>query len=241
MVEPSGTCPAAGPQWLVVALLLAVVAVVLVSRPWAADGGDPAGRGDRHPGDRHTGGRTTEPRRRLHPVLEPRSGARVRSRPTTRSVDEVSPWTYTIGPDGSVVSAVPPQDTATAAATMARLRGLGVPVMPSVSNMVDGDFSYDAVAPVLHDPATTARNIDSMTRLAVTGNYAGIDLDYEELRGGRPGSVLRVRHPARGLAARRGQAALGRACSRRPTTPARTSATSPRTTRRSAPPRTRCG
>ncbi len=99
-------------------------------------------------------------------------------------VDEISPWIYTIGPNGSVVSAVPPQDTATASATMAKLRLLGVPLMPSVSNMVGGNFSYDAVAPMLHDPATMSRNISSITQLAVSQSYAGIDLDYEELQAG---------------------------------------------------------
>lgn len=100
------------------------------------------------------------------------------------AVDGISPWTYTIGTDGTVVSAVPPNETTAAAATIAGLRALGVPLMPSVSNMVGGEFSYDAVAPVLHDPAATARNIDSITQLAVTQDYAGIDLDYEELQAG---------------------------------------------------------
>ena len=99
-------------------------------------------------------------------------------------VDEVSPWIYTIGPDGDVASAVPHQDVATASATMAALRAQGVPLLPSVSNMVDGGFSYDAVAPVLHDPGTMTRNISSITRLAVSQDYAGIDLDYEELQAG---------------------------------------------------------
>lgn len=103
-------------------------------------------------------------------------------------VDEISPWTYNIGPNGSVASAVPAQDTATANATMTKLRALGVPLMPSVSNMVDGDFSYDAVAPVLHDPTTMSRNISSITQLAVSKNYAGIDLDYEELQAGDRGA-----------------------------------------------------
>lgn len=100
------------------------------------------------------------------------------------AVDEISPWTYGIGPDGSVVSTVPAHDTASANATMAKLRALGIPLMPSVSNMVGGQFSYPAVAPVLHDPATMARNISSITALAVAQGYAGIDLDYEELQGG---------------------------------------------------------
>ncbi|MCD2195927.1 glycosyl hydrolase family 18 protein [Actinomycetospora endophytica] len=100
------------------------------------------------------------------------------------AVGEISPWIYTIGSNGNVTSAVPPQDTATATATMTKLRSLGVPIMPSVSNMVGGDFSYGAVAPVLHDPATMERNISSITQLAVAQNYAGIDLDYEELQGG---------------------------------------------------------
>jgi spore germination protein len=101
-----------------------------------------------------------------------------------RAVDEISPWTYGIGPDGSVVSTVPAQDAATATATMGKLRALDIPLMPSVSNMVGGDFSYDAVAPILHDPATMSRNISSITQLVVSQGYAGIDLDYEELRGG---------------------------------------------------------
>lgn len=99
-------------------------------------------------------------------------------------VDEISPWIYNIGPNGTVASAVPPQDTAAAKATMAQLRALGEPLMPSVSNMVDGDFSYDAVAPVIHDQATMKRNIAGITALAVSQDYAGIDLDYEELRAG---------------------------------------------------------
>lgn len=98
-------------------------------------------------------------------------------------VDEISPWIYNIGPAGAVQSAVPRRDTATANTTMAKLRALGVPLLPSVSNLVGGEFSYDAVAPVLHDPATMERNISSITELAVSQNYAGIDLDYEELQG----------------------------------------------------------
>jgi spore germination protein YaaH len=91
---------------------------------------------------------------------------------------------YNIGPDGSVVSTTPPQDTATANAAMATLRAQNAPIMPSVSNYVGDDFSYDAVAPVLHDPTTMARNIASITGLAVSQNDAGIALDYEELQAG---------------------------------------------------------
>ncbi|NMO92383.1 glycosyl hydrolase family 18 protein [Actinomycetospora sp. TBRC 11914] len=98
-------------------------------------------------------------------------------------IDEISPWVYNLAQNGSVQSAVPRQDTASAAAVMAKLRAMKVPLMPSVSNMVGGDFSYDAVAPVLHDPPTMARNIASITQLAISQDYAGIDLDYEELQG----------------------------------------------------------
>lgn len=97
-------------------------------------------------------------------------------------IDEISPWIYNIGPDGSVVSTTPRQDTATAKTATATLREQNAPIMPSVSNYVGNDFSYDAVAPVLHDPATMSRNIASITQLAVSQNYAGISLDYEELR-----------------------------------------------------------
>ena len=99
-------------------------------------------------------------------------------------IDEISPWVYNIGPDGSVVTTIPPQDTATANAATATLRAQDAPIMPSVSNYAGDDFSYDAVAPVLHDPATMARNIASITQLAVSQNDAGIALDYEELQAG---------------------------------------------------------
>lgn len=99
-------------------------------------------------------------------------------------IDEISPWVYNIGPGGSVVSTTPRQDAATANTATATLRAQNAPILPSVSNYVGNDFSYDAVAPVLHDPATTARNIASITQLAVSQNYAGIALDYEELQAG---------------------------------------------------------
>jgi spore germination protein YaaH len=115
-------------------------------------------------------------------------------------IDEISPWVYNVGPDGSVVSTTPPQDTATVNAAMATLRAQNAPIMPSVSNYVGDDFSYDAVAPVLHDPATMGRNMASITQLAVSQNYAGISLDYEELQAGdRPAFTTFVQQLAASL------------------------------------------
>lgn len=99
-------------------------------------------------------------------------------------VDEVSPWTYGIGPDGTVVSTVPPDEEATARAALERLRATGRPLVPSVSNMVDGQWSTAAVGSVIHDPARTDRHVRALTELAVDQGYAGLDLDYEELRAG---------------------------------------------------------
>lgn len=99
-------------------------------------------------------------------------------------IDEISPWVYNIGPDGSIVPTTPLQDTATANTATASLRAQNAPIMPSVSNFAGDDFSYDAVAPVLHDPATMARNIASITQLVVSQNYAGMALDYEGLQAG---------------------------------------------------------
>lgn len=98
-------------------------------------------------------------------------------------VDEISPWTYGIGPGGSVVSTVPPESTASATAAVERLRATGRPLMPSVSNMVGGEWSTGAVVAMLHDPGLADRHVRALTDLAVSQGYDGLDLDYEELRG----------------------------------------------------------
>lgn len=93
--------------------------------------------------------------------------------------NQVSPWIYRITPDGQIVPQASDQATTTAA--MDRLRTLGQPIVPSISNFTDGQWVYQPVAAMLHDPAAMTRHINDLVALVQREHYAGIDIDYEDL------------------------------------------------------------
>jgi spore germination protein len=65
---------------------------------------------------------------------------------------------------------------------MAQLRRSGVPLVPTIANVTNGRWAYEPVAAMLHDPAAMARHINDVVALVQRENYAGIDIDYEDLR-----------------------------------------------------------
>jgi spore germination protein len=96
---------------------------------------------------------------------------------------EVSPWIYGIAPDGQIVPQVPERAAETTAA-MSRLRALGIPLVPTIANVTDGRWAYQPVAAMLHHPAAMDRHVNDIVSLVTGEGYAGIDLDYEDLRAG---------------------------------------------------------
>jgi spore germination protein len=64
---------------------------------------------------------------------------------------------------------------------MAQLRKLGIPLVPSIANRTNGQWTYEPVANILHDPAAMTRHINDIVTLVQRENYDGIDLDYEDL------------------------------------------------------------
>jgi spore germination protein YaaH len=93
----------------------------------------------------------------------------------------VSPYWYGPARDGSVVLA-DPENTTVDIATVQLLQRRGIRVLPTVTNLQDGDFAPDAVSTLLHDPAAVRRHVRALVALAVDHGYDGIDLDYESLR-----------------------------------------------------------
>jgi spore germination protein YaaH len=65
---------------------------------------------------------------------------------------------------------------------MHRLRSLGIPLVPSIANVTDGRWAYRPVATILHDPAAMAQHIADIVTLVSRDGYAGIDIDYEDLK-----------------------------------------------------------
>ncbi len=97
------------------------------------------------------------------------------------SFNEVSPWIYGIARNGQIVAQVPERAAETAAG-MEQLRRSGIPLVPTIANVTNGRWAYEPVAEMLHDPAVMERHVNDIVALVKREGYAGIDIDYEDLR-----------------------------------------------------------
>lgn len=96
---------------------------------------------------------------------------------------EASPWLYGLDSAGKVVPQYDRGDSAVPTA-LAQLRSAGLPIVPTIANVLDGnDFAYQPIADILHDPTRRAAHIADIVHLVTSNDYAGIDIDYEDLRG----------------------------------------------------------
>jgi spore germination protein YaaH len=100
------------------------------------------------------------------------------------SVNEVSPWVYGLDQEGRLTNQYPLEQTAEVGREIARLREAGIPIVPSLANITDGKWAYEPVAKMLHDPAKRQAHVAEIAELVKREDYAGIDIDYENLHGG---------------------------------------------------------
>ena len=98
-------------------------------------------------------------------------------------VTEASPSIYAIDAAGDVTDQYAPSAAAATAASLAQLRKAGVRLVPTIANVVNGGFTYQPLATILHNPNLAAHNIAAILALVQRQNFAGIDLDYENLHG----------------------------------------------------------
>ena len=99
-------------------------------------------------------------------------------------VNEVSPWMYGLGPDNRIVldSGI---DAAAVHGYLAQLRAERLPIVPTLANVdTQGNWAYQPVARMLHDPALMAQQVSQIVALVQQQHYAGIDIDYEDLHAG---------------------------------------------------------
>jgi len=107
--------------------------------------------------------------------------ASVLSNPHTFS--EMSPWMYGLDRSGQIVPQYPPQEAAAVQAQLARLRAARIPLLPTLANVIGGRWAYQPVITnILHDPAVRASHIAAIVALVQREDYAGIDIDYEDLQ-----------------------------------------------------------
>ena len=153
---------------------------------------------------------------------------------------EVSPWTYGLASSGRIDAQYPPGRTATVNKAIARMRAAGLQVVPTLANITAGNWSYQPIAGILHDPARRKQHVAAIVALVRQHHYAGIDIDYENLqpaiaRHSRRSSANWPRRCTHGARFSRSR------CSPRPPTRDTPPATSRRITPPSAGSPTRCG
>ncbi|SFD81922.1 Glycosyl hydrolases family 18 [Actinopolyspora alba] len=100
----------------------------------------------------------------------------------TEGFTEVSPWMYGLDPEGHVVSQIPSDRAGRTREALNSLRRTELRFTPSVANMTHGAWSYDSVAPILHDPQRRRQHVREIVDLVLSNDYAGIDIDYEDLK-----------------------------------------------------------
>ena len=125
-------------------------------------------------------------------------------------VTEASPWMYGLTKSGQIDTQYPPGEAASVAAEIERLRGAGQRIVPSIANITGGKWSYGPVGRMLHSPELMAAQVAAIVALVQRNQYAGIDLDYENLHAAdRQAFTTFVTRLAHALHAK-GQGAVGR-------------------------------
>jgi spore germination protein len=98
---------------------------------------------------------------------------------------EMSPWMYGLNGSGQIVPQYSPAQAATVDAQLARLRAARIPLVPTLANVVGGTWVYQpVVTSILYVPRLRAQHIAAIVALVQRQHYAGIDIDYEDLRAG---------------------------------------------------------
>lgn len=92
-----------------------------------------------------------------------------------------SPWVYGVDDRGAVVSQVPAESVGQMNQALARLTTAGVALMPTISNHWAGSWSRKRVARIIQDPVLRARHVQDVVDLVTKHDFAGVDIDYEEL------------------------------------------------------------
>jgi spore germination protein len=95
--------------------------------------------------------------------------------------DQVSPVWYAPEPTGQVVL-TDAEHTTVDLETVRALQDDDIQVIPTVTNLRDGDWDPDTVQAMLHNPDAVQTHIRELVALAVDQGYDGIDIDYEHLR-----------------------------------------------------------
>lgn len=94
--------------------------------------------------------------------------------------DQVSPVWYSLTPTGRIVLADEHHTQVDPEAVRA-MQARGIKVLPTVTNLRNGDWDLHLVPAMLHDPEARRTHIRALVELVREQGYDGIDIDYESL------------------------------------------------------------
>jgi spore germination protein len=97
---------------------------------------------------------------------------------------EASPWMYGLASDGEIDTQYDPGQATAVARDLSELRAKGLRIVPTIANITGGFWSYQPVARMLHSPTLMDEHVAAIVALVVARDYAGIDIDYENLHAG---------------------------------------------------------
>ena len=97
-------------------------------------------------------------------------------------MDVASPWSYAIQDDGAVVLQ-PGLTTSNEQAQAARMKGLGLKIIPTIANTTAGLWDTTTISNVIKDPKLTQTFIASVVHFIQSNGFDGIQMDCEDLLG----------------------------------------------------------
>ena len=97
---------------------------------------------------------------------------------------EASPWMYGLASDGQITPQYLPDQSAAVARDLSQLRAQGLHIVPTIANITKDRWSYQPVARMLHSPTLRDKQVAAIVALVISRDYAGIDIDYENLHAG---------------------------------------------------------
>ena len=95
--------------------------------------------------------------------------------------DEISPVWYSLDAAGRVILS-DRENTVVDRPTVRFLQGNGIKVIPTITDLRNGDWDPAAVSSMLHDVARRRAHVQRIAELVATEAYDGIDIDYEDLQ-----------------------------------------------------------
>lgn len=108
--------------------------------------------------------------------------ASVLSNAGSNTFSEMSPWMYELNASGQIAPQYPASQAPAIEAQLAQLRAAHIPIVPTIANVINGQWIYKPViTDILYNSAVRARHVAAIVALVQREQYAGIDIDYEDL------------------------------------------------------------